>query len=250
MKKIVLGVSLMSLVTACATPYAPIPYDRELAQVESVQIIEAAFPEEVLTRKLATNGQNIASAAGASLGLAGILVSAVAAGVEAGIESSQRKRIQAALATVDFEGEAIFDAVLANALTESEYELGSFSSSRKTTWKFAELSPVEDAQAGTASLDIAGRGYGYQLVSGNTQWRPYVVASVRLTDTANPETILMENMIAYNPVATSDAIVNIPVAGEYAFASIDDIEADPAKAAEGLKVALEASAIAISNLLQ
>lgn len=250
MKKVVLSLSCVGLVTACATPYAPIPYDRELAQVGKIQVIETAFPEDVQTRKLATNGANIASAAGASLGLAGVLVGVAIGGVEAGIEAGQRKRINAALATVNFDGEAIFDAALESALTEAEYEIASFSNDRKSTGKFAELSAVTDAPKGTASLDVAGSGYGYQLVSGHTQWRPYVEASVRLMDTANPEDILMENLVVYNPVATPDVVVNIPATGEYGFEKIDDIEADPEKAAEGLRIALEASAVAISKLLQ
>ena len=76
MKNIVMACAASAMLAACATPYAPTPYDRELAGVEKIIIIDDAFPDKATTRKLATNGQNMGSAA-SSAGLAGLLVALV-----------------------------------------------------------------------------------------------------------------------------------------------------------------------------
>ena len=221
-----------------------------MSGVTTINVVDTAFPEEASTRKLATNGQNMSSAAAAAAPLAGIFVAAIAAGVEANIESGQRTRMRDALTSAGFGGEAVFDLALETALTEAEYELGTYESGREKRIELLELDADPTAEPGDAILDIAGVGYGYQLVGGNTQWRPFVVATVRLVDSLDPQTILMENQVHYNPVATSEAVVNIPPHEDYAFEDVKAIEANPQKASEGLELALEETAKAIANLLE
>lgn len=240
----------MLLVSACATPYAPIPYDRASSGVNRIVVIETSFPETATTQKLATNGENMASAMAANAGLAGVLIGAVAAGVEANIEAGQRKRILAVLDSQGFDGEAIFDAALEDALSGAGYELDTVQIDRKDALTLAIITPNPDAPAGSAVLDVAGSGYGYQLVGGNTQWRPFAAAQVRLSDHQNPETILMDNRVVYNPVAQPEVIITIPPGEAYAFNKVEDIEADPERAAEGLKAALTETAKAVALLLQ
>lgn len=234
---------------ACVTPYAPIPYDRASAGIQTIVVVEDSLPADAGTQKLATNGENMASAMAASAGLAGVLVGAIAAGVDANIEAGQRTRIQAALATQGFDGEAIFDAALESALAANGYELGKVTVERKNYREPLELEVRNDLQPGSAILDVAGAGYGYQLVGGNTQWRPFVTVGVRLSDPADPSKIHLDNRVVYNPVATPDVIVNLPPDPQYAFAKVEDIEADPAKAKEGLEKALVETANAVADLL-
>lgn len=248
MQKRVISVALAASLAACATPYSPIPYDRTSAGVEKVMIIDDAFPDELTTQKLATNGQNMASAMAASAGLAGVLIGAAIAGVEAGIESGQRDRIRAAIG--EFDGEAIFDAALEEALETDGYTLETVEMTRKSNMAYVELVADAEAEPGTAVLDIAGAGYGFQLVSGNTSWRPFVRVGVQMSDSANPELIHLENKVAYNPVATPDVIVNIEADPKYAFNKIEDIEANPELAREGLEAALIASAQGVAQLLK
>jgi hypothetical protein len=250
MKRLMVCASLLAIVSGCATPYQPVPYDRAAAGVTKVVVVEDAMPDEAGTQKLATNGQNMASALGASAGLAGVLVGAAIAGVEAGIEAGQRNKIRAALATQKFDGEAVFDAALEKALKDHNYTVGSISVTRETARGLVKLTPNPNAEPGSAILDVAGFNYGYQLVGGGTQWRPFVTIQAQLTDPKDPTKILLQNFVTYNPVAKPDVMVNIPPDERFAFAKIEDIEADPAKAAEGLRVALEASAIATANLLR
>ena len=248
LKYFVLGSTILST-AACATPYTPIPFDSDITPVETIQIVDDSFSDEPTSQNLASNGHIMSSAMAASAGLAGALVGAVAAGVEANIEAGQRRRIQDALDTVGFDGETVFDEALAKALTERDYELDALSIDRKSYRQLIDLEPDETAAVDMATLDIAGAGYGYQLIGGSTQWRPFVSAEVRLTSTNDPENILMLNRVVYNPVATPDVIVNLSPEPKYGFVSVDDIEADPQLAAEGLTVALVSTAEAIAQLL-
>jgi hypothetical protein len=252
MKRLSASIVLSSLILAgCATPYQPVPFDRTATPVTKISVVENALPAEVGTQKLATTGENMASAAGASGGLIGALVVGVIAGaVEANIENNQRKKIQDALASQKFEGEAIFDAALEEALKGQNYQVETIAIARANTRDMIVLTPKADAEAGAAVLDAFGLNYGYQLVGGSTQWRPFVTMKVRLLDHKDPKKILMDNQITYNPVVKNEVTVSIPVDETYAFQKIEDLEADPARAAEGLRVALQAAAKATADLLR
>lgn len=217
--------------------------------MQNLLVIEDTVPAEATTQKLATNGQNIMSAA-SSAGLAGLLVGAVAGSIEAGVESNQRKRMLAALESQGFDGKAVFDAALEEALTNNGYTIEKIKADRGKTRAFAKLTPQKDAQPGSAILDVAGVAYGYQLVGGKTEWRPFARISVRMTDPVDPARVLLENQVVYNPVATPDVIVNIPPEEEFSFDDIDELEAQPEKAAEGLSHALTVTAQAVAELLQ
>jgi hypothetical protein len=250
MKKIILGVSLLSLAGACATPYQPTPFDRQATGVNKIIVIDDAVPAEVGTRKLATNGQNMGSAMAASAGLAGVLVAGIAAGVEAGIENGQRNRIRAAIATQTFDGEAIFDAALETALKGHGFTLETVSITRPSNRLGTVIAPNPSVETGSGILDANIINYGYQLVGGTTQWRPFVVVDVKLVDPKDPKKLLMDNAVTYNPVGPTQVTVSIAPDEKFAFQKIEDLEANPALAAEGLKAALEASAVAVGQLLK
>jgi hypothetical protein len=250
MKKRVSGVAMLVLLSGCATPYQPVPFDRTATGVSKIIVVENALPPEPGTQKLATNGGNMASAAAAQGGLAGLVVAAAAAGIEAGIEAGQRGKVRAALATQNFNGEAIFDAALDAELKGLNYTTSTVAIARESNRSAVVVPANPTAETGSAVLDVAGINYGYQLVGGGTQWRPFVNLNVRLVDAKDPKKVLMDNQVVYNPVARPAVIVNIPPDEKYAFAKIEDLEADPAKAAEGLKVALEAAAKATAQLLR
>lgn len=250
MKKLVASLIALASVTGCATAYQPTPFDRQASGVTKIVIISDALADEVGTRKLATNGQNITSAVASQFGLAGLVVAAAAAGVEASIESGQRNRIRAALATQNFNGEAIFDAALEKALTDNGFAIASTDVARKPNRMETVIPPNPTAEAGSAILDANAMNYGYQLVGGTTQWRPFVAMTVRLVDPKDPKKLLMDNAVTYNPVGPTQVTVSIAPDEKYAFQKIEDLEADPVRAAEGLKAAIEAAALATANLLR
>ncbi len=249
MKKITCSICVLAFLSACATPYQPIPFDRNVTKIDNIQVIEDTMPESPEVRKLATNGQNIMSAT-SGLGLAGLAVGLVAAGVEAGIANSQKGKINAALATQNFDGEKIFDEAFEAALKSQNYNVSSKSIARESNRGFVVSPAQPSAEAGTAVLDVAGASYGFQLVGGNTQWRPYVVISIKMTDAKDPTKVLLDNRIEYNAVAPVPLTVSVPADPQYSFEKIEDIEANPAKAAEALKTAIIASANAAAQLLK
>jgi hypothetical protein len=250
MKKIVSVLAALTLLCACATPYQPTPFDRQATGVNKIVVIEDALPEEVGTRKLATNGSNLGSAMASQAGLAGLLVAGVAAGIEAGIENGQRNKIRAALATQNFNGEAIFDAALENALKGNGFAVESLSVTRPSNRRETVIPVNANAEAGTGILDANVMNFGYQLVGGTTQWRPFVLVDVKLVDPKDTKKLLMDNAVTYNPVGPTQVTVSIAPDEKYAFQKIEDLEADPVRAAEGLKAAIEASATAVAQLLK
>jgi len=249
-KEFVLGVAALAMSACATTQYTPTPFDRTSAGVTSIIVVEDAFPEDPQVQKLATNGANMAGAMAAQAGLAGLLVGAVAAGVEAGIAADQTKRMRTALESQGFDAEAIFDAALEAALTDSGYAHKAMGFTRNKERELIAFVPNANAATGTAVLDVTATGYGYQLVGDGTTWRPFVSAVVRVTDPKDPAKILLDNRVVYNPVATPDVIVNLPADEVYSFEKMEALEADPAKAAEGLRRAIEATAAAVAQLLK
>lgn len=247
MKKFVGSIALLSLLSACATPYQPVPFDRASAKVTDVQVVEDSMPDMAEIRKYATNGQNLAGAT-SGLGLAGLAVGLIAAGVEAGVAAGQKEKIRKALASQNFDGEAIFDEALEAALKADNYNVSVNKTARDKDRAFVVVTKQDNA-VGTAVLDVNGAGYGFQQ-AGSTQWRPYVLIAVKMVDAKDPTKILIDNVVEYNAVAPIPLTVSIPGDDQYGFEKIEDIEANPQKAAEGLKKALVEAANATAKLLK
>jgi len=249
MKRILASLVVLTCVSGCATPYRPIPFDRATSGVSTIQVVEDAMPANAGVRKLATNGANMASAT-SGMGLAGLVVGLAAAGIEAGIAADQNKKINGALASQKFDGEAIFDAAFEAELKSQNFEIATNKTARATNHAMVVVTPQADAAPGTAVLDVNSYGYGYQQVGGTKNWRPYVVISLKMYDAKDPTKVLLDNHVEYNAVAPVPLTVNIPVDETYTFADADAIAADPVKATEGLTKAIEASARATAQLLK
>jgi len=249
MKKILVSVMVMGLVSACASPYRPTPFDHATSGISSVQVVEDVLPPQPAVRKLATNGQNIASST-SGLGLAGLVVGLAAAGIEAGIADGQNKKINATLAKEKFDGEAIFDETFEGDLKAQNFEVSTSKLARPENRGMVVVPAQGDAAAGSAVLDVNGYAYGYQQVGGTKMWRPYVVISVKMYDAKDPTKVLLDNHVEYNAVVPGELTVNVPGDEAYGFDSVEAIEANPQKAAEGLRTALQAAAHATAQLLR
>lgn len=249
-KTFVLGVAALAVSACATTTYTPTPYDRTSAGVSNIVVVSDAFPDQPQINKLATTGGNMTAAAAAQMPLAGLFMAAVAGGIEAGIAADQTKRMRTALESQGFDAEAIFDSTLEAALTESGYQHRAMDFARNEQRELIDFVPNPNAETGMAVLDVSAAGYGYQLVGDGTTWRPFVSAVVRMSDPRDPKRVLLENRVVYNPVATPDVIVNLPADEVYSFEKMDALEADPAKAAEGLRRAIEATATAVAQLLK
>jgi hypothetical protein len=148
MKHLVITLLAATALAGCASPspYRPVPFDRATSGVNQIQIVDDALAEKQQIRKLATNGQNIAAST-SGLGLAGLVVGMVAAGVEAGIASDQTNKINSALASQNFDGEAVFDKALEAALTSQDYQISSIKIDRDTGRSFVVVTPQADAKS-------------------------------------------------------------------------------------------------------
>lgn len=248
MKKLIGTFLTLSLLSACATPYQPVPFDRATTQLTDIQVVDDALPQKADVRKFATNGGNIAGATSGA-GVAGLAVALVAAGVEANIAAGQRAKIQAALEKQHFDAEKVFDEALEAALKSQNYNVSTNPAKHESGKTFVVVPAQPNAEA-TAVLDVKGDAYGYQLAGNGTMWRPFVVLQVHMVDAKDPTKVLMDNKIEYNAVTPVPLTVSIPGDDEYGFAKIDDIEANPEKAAEGLKKALVAAANSTAQLLK
>lgn len=249
MKKLAISAAALALLTACAgNPYRPVPFDHATSGISTLEVAEDVLPPSPQIRKLATNGQNMASAT-AGLGLAGLIVGVAAASIEAGIAADQNKRINAVLTSQGFNGEAIFDETFEADLRAQGFEVSTAAAKHDVKRTMITFAAQPDAQPGTAMLDVNGYGYGYQLVGG-TKWRPYVVLAVKAYDAKDPAKVLLDNRVEYNAVGPGTVTVNIAGDEAYGFAKVEDIEANPEKAAEGLRNALQAAAHATAALLK
>lgn len=248
MKKFATSIALMALVSACATPYRPIPFDHATSGITSIQVVEDAMPPKAQVRKLATNGQNMASAA-SSMGLAGLIVGVAAAGIEASVANDQNNKINATLAAQHFDAEAVFDDAFEAELKAQNYEVSTLNTPRDEKRSFVVVAAQPDARDGSAVLDVNAYGYGYQLVGG-TKWRPYVVLAVKMYDAKTPTKVLLDNQVEYNAVNPGTVTISIPGDETYGFDKVDDIQANPEKATEGLTKAIQAAAHATAQLLK
>jgi hypothetical protein len=102
-------------------------------------------------------------------------------------------------------------------------------------------------------LDVVTLGYGY-MASGtgnSTPYRPSVATSVKLVK-ASDGSVLMQDQVAYNPVAFGQIQNTVTLSPDpaFAFTNWNDVTADPKKAAAGVTGAVDQSARAVGNLLK
>lgn len=248
-KQIMTLVACAAIVSACASkPYAPTPFDRQASGVNTVRVIEDAAPAEPVVRKLATTGGNMASAMG-SAGLAGAFAGLIVAGVEASVAANQQARLRAALASQQFDAEAVFDRALEETLKGQSLQVETLAIARDPKVRVLPIK-ADAGAAGAGVLDVQVLAYGYQLVGGVGIWRPFVDVKVRMVDAVDPTKVLLDNAVTYNAVAPLAQTITIAADDAYGFDKIENVESDPKKAAEGLTKALEAAAQAAGKLAQ
>ena len=251
MKKVIASLVVLALVSGCAAgpSYHPTPFDHASSGVSTIQVIDHILPAQPRITKLATNGENMMNAASGA-GLAGLLVVAVAGSIELGVYNDQNTKVNAALATQNIDAEALFETTLQDDLKAQNFQVSTVAMTRPENRTLVVVAPQKDAPAGSAVLDVNGSGYGYQYVGGPNKWRPYVSLQIHMVDAKDPTKVLLDNFVTYNAVVPSALTVNIPLDDTYAFSKVEEIQADPKKAADGIRAAIVASAHATAQLLK
>lgn len=218
--------------SACATQ--SIPFDRQAANINSIDVLEPALPERAVMYQAAT--------AGASFGLVGALI-------DASIQASRGDKFEKMATAAGYQPDTELRGLLLAELQEHEFSV--------------ELFPLERTKAGflesyaglggdrDAYLDINVLGYGYTSVTYGKDWRPYIWLECRLVSRVTGKTE-MQAVIYYNPPSQyigEDAIKLAPSSTDPSYDNIDEIVADPEKSLAALRGAMETAVDALGTLL-
>ena len=264
-----------AILSACATPptYDPVlPYDAERAPIASLAVLPDALPENATALDTPTDyfaatnqiSQNMVNAGTASPGAAaggGLLAGLILSAVEAGIDANRNSKFRKMLDAQSFDGPDVFQTALESALTDKDLS-AQFASGART-----DRQPISDAALSKikddAALDIRILSYGYKVTPGG--WQPSVVVDLVMKDPGTGKTLMTERLtygapgttvLVASPYVTTvsgflgNPTIIIPYEEGYGFNSVDAfVETEPAKAVEGLRLALVHTADAIAGLV-
>ena len=232
---------------ACATPYAPTPYDREAAQVRRIAMMDDALPERAGAYQATSTGQNVASSTAAASPIGGLVVGLVVAGAEAKVASDRRGKIADALEAAGYDPEAALERSLDEALEAAGYDVTLTGEARRKRALRDAYPAADDADA---VLDVVAVSFGYMKTGGAQPWRPHANVHVRLVDAADPTVILMDNRVAYNPLGTPENVIVVPADPAFAFETVDEMKEAPEKTRDGLQHAVDSVAATVGTLLK
>ena len=224
-------IAILSL-GACASPYIATPYDRGAANVSTIAVVDDALEPNAMAYEVASTGANF--------GLIGALI-------DVGIQEERKDAVNAALASQQFDAEALMEARLVAAVSGHGYTVSQLTGPRATR-DFLVTYPTADGDT-EAYLDMVVTQYGYMSSGAGQPFRPTVYAKVRLTR-ASDRAVLMENMILYNPIAPTEGVITLSPNPVYAFMHRDGLLEDPVRLAAGLEDALNQVADAAAQLLR
>jgi hypothetical protein len=178
----------------------------------------------------------------------------VGALIEAGVQSKRESRFAEAIARTTLKPRQEFTDALLTAVAAQGYDV--------------RLIPIAHPESGFASdykpavgittdawLDCFAANWGY-LAAGTadaTPYRPMLAARCELVRPSDHK-VLMRDTVWYNPLSLvgSGAAKMVTIAPDphFAFTTSDDLDADPARAAEGVRASIAGVTGAIGKLLQ
>ncbi len=224
--------ALLLVLSACAAP--EIPYDRSTAgEIKTIGVVTPRFPSGPAVV--------LASSVGQSFGLIGALV-------DAGLQARRESRFQELLVSQNYSVVDDFTATVVRRLREGGYNVTLLPATRDG----ADFLKQYPAGSGIdAYLDLVSLGYGYIAagIGSSTPYRPALVVRARLV-AAKDSSVLMQDLIVYNPINKVAKAVTIAPDPAYEFVDFDTLVGDPATATKGLQTAVDQSAQAIATLLK
>jgi hypothetical protein len=218
---------------ACASPYVGKPFDHASASVQTLGLAGDAVPEKATAYEVASVGSNF--------GLIGALV-------DAGIQSSRQKAVDAALEGAGFDPEAKLQSRLVSKLAAEGYKVEPLANPARPKREF--LAAYGGDKKVDAYLDVVLVSYGYLSSGAGKPFRPSAYANVRLVSAKDPSKTLMQNRIVYNPLVEEKGVISLTPNPAYAFNNRADLLADPKRLAAGLDDALDQVADAATQLLR
>ena len=213
----------------CAAP--EIPFDRGSANdVRTIGIVTPSFPDDAQVV--------LASSVGQTFGLIGALV-------DAGMQANRDSQFNDALRQRHYSARDNFVENVAATLRAQGFTVALVPATRGKS-DFLARYPTDAEPKVDAYLDLVAAG-----VRSSTPYRPTLAVRARLVS-ARDSSVLMQDVVVYNPVgpAAPSKAVTIAPDPAFQFVDFDALVADPDRAVLGLRTAVEQSAHGIGTLLQ
>lgn len=169
--------------------------------------------------------------------------------VSASEEGSRKQHFDQAIAGQSFSPQDALTESLVAGLQARGFEVVRVSA-RRDRGDFLSAVPTDHGPAVDAYLDVVTNNYGYRsAVNDNTKpFGPWVELRFRLVR-ARDNAVLMQNAVTYNTAGKPKNVVTIEDDSPYQFATSDVLIADPPRAVQGMREALERSGRAVAPLL-
>lgn len=224
------------LVGCAAAPEIPLDH-ASAGNVKTIGVVTPSFPDKPVVV--------LASSVGQSFGLIGALV-------DAGMRANRESKFNELLKQQNFLAQEVFLQNLTARLEATGYTVTMIPLKREKA-EFETHYPSDDGTKVDAYLDLVAIGYGYVAagIGSSTPYRPVFIVRARLVR-AKDSSVLMQDVVAYNPVNAGPNVraITIPPDPAYSFTDFDTLVADPTKAAKGLQSAIEQSTQTVSALLK
>jgi len=218
-------------VTGCAS-FPQQPYNRVAhAKVQTIAIVSPALPEKPSAWMAVHPGQ--------SFGLIGGLIAA-------GDTASKTNALADALNKQGFDHHAAFVAALSASLVEAGYKVTLLDAQRPNT-EF--LAAYPDLGGADAILDTYSGSVGYMSAGASTPYRPTAWVAARMVTAGESRTVFADQIFV-NAFGNPRDAITLEAPSGYAFASFDNLVADPARTADGLSLALKTVAAEIARQLR
>lgn len=206
----------------------------ERNQIRSIGLLTPTVPDEVAVRMVVHPGQ--------SLGVIGVLLAE-------GDMDGKTSQFTRALHTRGFRSGAGFEEQLKAGLTASGYIVRTIAAPRSLAQDgYRNQYPKADGSV-DAYLDLYSDLIGYTAAGGGTPYRPTVYLNLRLVRAADHK-VLYQDRIAYNAFGDGGGAITLNAARGYEFAEFEQLMAQPAKAQEGLRLAMRAAGDEVARQLR
>lgn len=224
---------LAALASACAAPPHK-PYDPAVRDgIHSIGLLPPAVSERTSVRLMVHPSEG--------LGMVGMVIAE-------GDMSAKSANFSNAMRAQGYRCRVQFRDSLMTSLRGAGYEVRSLDLARAAgDQEFMDRYPVADGKV-DAYLDLYSDLIGYAAVGVNTPYRPTVHLTARLIR-ARDLKVLWQDRIAYNDLGEGNAVTIQPVLG-YQFGAYEELMANPARALEGLNVALRATGDELARQLR
>jgi hypothetical protein len=225
-----------ALFLAACAGQQELPYDNAGPAIKTIGLMDPTMDDKPTI--------HLASSVGQSFGLVGALI-------DNGLETNRDDAFYSWMQAQNYSAKAAFLKYLGADLQARGYATKIIPAVHSGI-DYVKNYPDASITGADAYLDIVflGTDYGYMAagIGSSNPYRPYVLLKCRLVRVGTGE-VLMQDIVAYNPLAEGKNTVSIAPDTVYAFPDFDSMKANPAKAVAGMDASLHQTADTIAGLL-